>query len=369
MDLVQAASAAIGLDLAEPAPLGGSGRSAVLRCRRPDGGTVVVKGYPATSQGASGFSAEAAGLRLTADLAVGPRLLAADPVARLIVMSDLGSAPSLADLLLGETAKVAEAALLDWTRSLARLAVATAGRQSELEPADARQAEGADGASDGIARWLSRHLAQVPDLLRGLGIGVPPGLPSDLAAIKAALAPGRHEVFSPGDICPDNNLITDGGVRFIDFEAADFHPAFLDAAYLRMPFSSCWCVFRLPGRLASAAEAQYRGIVAGVHPALADDLAWEHGVRMATAAWTLHAMTYLLDRSLVADGQMIADGRTAPTARQLLRYRWHRLRAELSRAGELPALTALVTDLLTRTGHWQVPDLPLYPALSDPTPR
>jgi hypothetical protein len=79
-------------------------------------------------------------------------------------------------------------------------------------------------------------------------------------------------------------------------------------------------------------------------------------------------MTYLLDRSLIADMSMIDDGREAPTKRQLLRYRWQQLIAELETAdgaaGEpkLPALGALGRQLLARTEHWHVAELPLYPA-------
>ncbi len=129
-----------------------------------------------------------------------------------------------------------------------------------------------------------------------------------------------------------------------------------------MPFSTCWCVFRLPERIGRAAETAYRELLCQVFPDLASDERWLAGVRRATAAWTLHAMTYLLDRSMVADKSMIDDGRTAPTARQLLHYRWRRLVAELEPTGELPALCALARALLTATEYWQVPDLPLYPA-------
>ena len=175
-------------------------------------------------------------------------------------------------------------------------------------------------------------------------------------------------MFSPGDICPDNNLLTTGGVRFVDYESAGFHPAFLDAAYLRMPFSTCWCVFRLPDGMAARAERVYRELVSAVHPELASDDVWLPGVRLAVAAWSLHAMTYLLDRSLIADMSMIDDGREAPTKRQLLRYRWQQLIAELEPADgaagepELRALGALARQLLARTEHWHVPELPLYPA-------
>jgi len=151
--LLAAAAAAFGSPLTDPIDLGGSTYSTVLRCRNPVRGTVIVKSYPQTADGAQGFAAEAAGLALTSDANVGPGLLAVDQAARLIVMTDLGDSPSLADLLLGGSAAQAEDALLSWA-----------------------------------------------------------------------------------------------------FESAEIHSVFLDAAYLRMPFTSCWCVFRLPAELAAAAE-------------------------------------------------------------------------------------------------------------------
>jgi len=367
-ETLAAASAALGEELTDPARLAGSERSAVLRCRRPDGGTVVVKCYPPGGEGPASYTAEAAGLAFTADLEVGPQLLATDPAARLIVMSDLGDLPSLADLLLGDDGPLARAALLGWTRACAGLAVRTAGREAELDRLTAVHAPPAGAAGQQLSGWLERRIWQLPALLRELSLDPPPGLDQDLAALTLALRPGRLAVFSPGDICPDNNLLTGDnlvtghGVRFIDFESAEYHCVFLDAAYLRMPFSSCWCVFRLPGDLADEAESVYRDTVGEVYPELADDAIWQPGLRAAAAAWTVHAMTYLLDKSVIADGLMMADGRAAPTARQLLRYRWRRLHAELAAAGELPAIASLAEGLLDATEHWQVPDLPPYPA-------
>jgi hypothetical protein len=381
-DLLAAAAAALGATLTDPEDLRGSDRSAVRRCRLASGGTVVVKSYPGTAAGAQSFAAEAAGLAFAGPggaaprLRAAPRLLAASPEARLIVMSDLGAAPSLADVLLtgpaAGSAANAEAALLDWVRACGELAVATAGRQPELTTLLA--AHGAGPAADGSAHWLERRIFQVPVLLAELSIPAPAGLAEDLAEVAAIARagrppgrqpgrwPGQYEVFSPGDICPDNNLLTAEGVRFVDFESAEFHSVFLDAAYLRMPFSTCWCVFRLPERIGRMAEAAYRKRLGQIFPDLASDERWQAGVRRAMAAWNLHAMTYLLDRSMAADKSMIDDGRTAPTARQLLHYRWRQLVAELEPADELPALCALARGLLAATEYWQVPELPLYPA-------
>ena len=112
-------------------------------------------------------------------------------------------------------------------------------------------------------------------------------------------------MFSPGDICPDNNLLTAAGVRFLDFEASGFHSVFLDAAYLRMPFSTCWCVFALPSGLGAAAEARYREQVCGIWPRLAEDAVWLPGVRRAVAAWTMSSMWWLLRRAI--DGRLVDE--------------------------------------------------------------
>ncbi len=359
-DVLAAAAAALGTDLADPVDLGGSERSAVRRCRLPDGGTVVVKSYPATPDGAGSFTAEAAGLAFTGDSGVRPRLLAASAPARLVVMTDLGSGPSLADLLLGGPGGQAAASLLGWARACGELALATAGRQAEL--AELRAAYLTGPADWGAVHWLQRRIAELPGLLTELSVPLPPGLAADLADVATILQSGRHEVFSPGDICPDNNMLAAGALKFVDYESAEFHSAFLDAAYLRMPFSTCWCVFRLPERLARSAETAYRKLVSGIYADLANEQVWRSGMRRAVAAWTMHAMTYLLYRSLAADRPMIDDGRAAPTARQLLRHRWQQLLAELEPSGELPSLHALATQLLARTEHWQVPELPRYPA-------
>jgi hypothetical protein len=392
--ILAAASAALGTLLSEPADLGGSKASTVLRCRAASGGTVIVKSYPQTLAGAHSFAAEASGLAFAAGTGAGPGLLAADPAATLIVMADLGTAPSLADVLLGGSAAAARAALLSWSLACGRLAVQTAGRQQQLAllraayldgtapgrsagqlvqgagqstvpGASADQGQSAvPGASLGAGHWLRDRVMSVPGLIGVLDVVPPAGLADDLAAVAAITEPGCYEVFSPGDICPDNNLLTPAGTRFIDYEAAEFHSAFLDAAYLRMPFSTCWCVFRLPGDLAAAAEASYRAQVSGIYPDLAADAAWRPGVLRAVAAWTLHGMCHLLDRSVVADWPMDDFRRPVPTARQLLRYRWQRLGRELASAAELPALASLMQSLLTATEQWQVPDLPAYPAFA-----
>jgi hypothetical protein len=366
-----AGSRALGRELSDPAKLTGSDRSVVLRCA-DRGGTVVVKTYPAGGEGATSFAVEAAGLTVSAGTGLAPRLLAASGEDLTVVMSDLGSGSTMAGVLLADSADDARRTLLDWARACGSLSAATSPRAPEFEALKSRYLAGRTelGEMSRIARSVLEagdELARLAaDPATGLaGVKLPPGLPAELALVADAIFARPFPVFSPGDICPDNNLITGAGIRFLDFESAAVYSAFLDAAYLRMPFSTCWCVFRLPADLAAQAESAYREEVTRVHPPLADDAIWQPGVRRAVAVWTLWTMSWLLPRVVAGDEPMVA-GVVSPRRRQLMRHRWQVLAAELDGAKDLPAVADLCRGLLAATEHWQVADLPLYPAFRRP---
>lgn len=363
-ELVAAASAAVGRRLSEPVALsGGSGRSVVLRCQDPAGTRVIVKAYPQTAVGAGSFAAEAAGLEVATGSGLSPDFLACSPGALVVVMSDLGSGASLADVLLSESAgsSTASAVLLSWARACGRLAAAVGSRRAQFDALRDRYLGGSPHDAGGSG--LAGRVLRVAERAVLLGVSATAGLDVELAEV-AAVADGAaaYPVFSPGDICPDNNMLVDGGVRFLDFEDAGFHSVFLDAAYVRMPFATCWCVFRMPAPLTAAVESAYRREVRAVWPELADDAVWRPGVRRAVAAWTLSSMWWLLGRSLSGDAPL-NDGATSPRTRQLMRYRWRLLAGELASAGELPALCGLMRSLLAATDDWDAAELPLYPAL------
>jgi hypothetical protein len=138
---------------------------------------------------------------------------------------------------------------------------------------------------------------------------------------------------------------------------------FLDAAYLRLPFSTCWCVFRMPAGLRAAAEARYRAEVGRIWPDLASDEIWARGLRLAVAAWTMNSMGWLLGRALEGDEPIEPAAAATPRTRQLMRHRWQTLLAELEPSGDLPALAELTRSLLAATEDWHAESLPLYPAL------
>ena len=351
--ILRTAARVLGDDLSDPVDLGGSRRSTVVRCRTATGGSMVVKAFTAGPESVRAFVSEAAGLSLGL---AGPRLLGVAEEFPLLVMEDLGEAPSLADVLLGGDPKAAGEGMLAWARGLGRLGAASVERRADLARLRARFGTDIDDES-----WIVRSVSRLPALLDEAGVPAPAGLDRDLRRVTAVDGE-EFTAFTPGDTCPDNSLLTARGLRLIDFEAACFQPVFLTAAYCRMPFSTCWCVFTLPAGVADGVEQAYRAEVSAVYPPLADDAVWRAGLSRAIAAWTVHATVHLWPIAVVADRPMHRTRRPVPSARQLLMHRW----ANAGILAELPAF-ATAMDLLRRrlSVTWAVAPLPAYPAFRD----
>ncbi|MFF4381790.1 hypothetical protein [Kitasatospora sp. NPDC001547] len=350
-EILRAAERLLTTPLHDAVDLGGSSRTTVLRCRTGDGRSVVVKAYTGGPDALRGFTAEAAGLALGL---AGPPLLGVDPEAPLVVLEDFGGAPTLADLLLGDDPAAAEEGLLTWAAGLGRLAARSVDRQADLARLWARYDRGMPTWAD--EPWTARNATAFPGVLEEAGVAVPDGLAEELARIGTA-GGEEYPAFTPGDTCPDNNLLTPQGLRLIDFEAACYQSVFLTAAYCRMPFSTCWCVFALPAGLAPRIEAAYRAEVVPVYPALADDAVWEDGMRQAVAVWTVDATVRLLPRA-AEDGPMHRTRRPVPTRRQVLGHRWE----EAARLAGLPAFAEAMRRLSRDVADgWRVDPLPGYP--------
>ncbi len=293
-----AASAALGRELHDLGGLGGSDRSHVHRAS--DGSdTFVVKGYGGGSL--ASWARESVGLGVAGELGVAPRLLATTGDPALVVMEDLGSAPSVADHLLGSDSHRADDALLAWARALGMLHARTHDDRTSLstafsdaegavvdEPVDRFHAGVAGSAEQATRDWAATAVA--------LGIADPP----DVAALAAPLESDEHHVLSPADTCPDNNLLTDDGCRLIDFEWAEVrHPAW-DAAYLSVPWPTCWCSWRIPEATADRALEVYRETAAeGIAYVATDD--FEADVATARACWALVTVAWSLSTALRED--------------------------------------------------------------------
>jgi hypothetical protein len=359
--------------LSDPEDLGGAERSVVLRVRVAKNPfslprTLVLKRNISTVNDgdADPFAHEAASCRLLTAVQpanpVGPELIAHDPGNRLLVMEDLGRAATLAEKLLGSDPKAAERGLLAWARSLGRLHAVTAGREADFGALMRRL--GARTWHDPVAPDARRALAELPDMLASELNVATPDATAERGRVTARLLGGPgYRAFSPSDLCPDNNLVTNRGVRFLDFEWGCIRDVTLDVAYIRVPFPSCGCVFGLPTGMSEAMLAAWRAEIADVWPALTDDDVLMPRLTEAQLLWTWLSTWWLMPRGGEPDRPITHNESSSPRRGKALVDRWERL-AAVCLPGE-PALAehagAVATALRTRF-NVPTPALPPFPA-------
>lgn len=267
--------------LIEPELLEGSGPATVVRARiasSPFGlpRTLVIKHYPGAVPGVPDpFAQEAVSYQLftalSAEDRMCPELLAHHGPSRVLVVEDLGHAPTLRDKLGGSDARSAERSLLSWARSLGRMHATTASREADFD-ALLRRLGGPVKERMGWSQTTGLACERLPGLLEE-ALGVPaPGAVRPIAdgAAERTCSPA-YRAFSPVDLSPDNNLVTSGGVRFLDFERGRVRNALIDAVQLRVPFGSCDGALALPAGMSDAMTAAWRAEVSGIWPALADN--------------------------------------------------------------------------------------------------
>jgi hypothetical protein len=358
------------IQLAEPEDLGGSKHSTVVRVRVAASPfslprTLVVKKYTASLPSES-FVREAVSYQLftalSADERMCPELYAHDSGAGVIVIEDLGRAPTLADKLLGDDARGAERALLSWARSLGRLHATTAGREADFD-ALMRRLSAARVKGDPLAVNGPAAIERLPQLLEdSLGVHTPAHVCERAERTRWLLATSRHRGFSPSDLCPDNNLITSRGVRFLDFEGGCVRNIMLDAAYLRVPFPSCWCAFALPPGMTDAMFAAWRAEVRVMWPDLEDDAVVLPRMLDAQLFWVWASTYWFLPRPGEPDSPLDSH-LPSPRRSVALAARWQHLAEEARRAGADSVVehAHAVVDGLNRKYGPEL-TLPMYPA-------
>ncbi len=352
------------ITLVDPEDLAGSGPATVVRARVDSSPfalprTLVIKHYP--DEPGPGepdpFAQEAVSYQLftalSAEDRMCPELLAHNGVRRVLVIDDLGGAPTLLDRLYGADARAAETALLSWSRSLGRLHASTASREADFNALLRRL--GGKARGDDTTGVLA--CAQLPALLeRRLGVSTPAAVReiAERAAEKARSA--CYRAFSPVELWPDNNLVTNEGVRFLDFEHGRVRNALIDAGHLRVPFVSSPDALALPAGMSEAMIAAWRAEVADLWPALADDETLSEyllGSQQVLVWWS----TWELLQAMPHDG-------ARPTGRPAALVTWWRdlaRHAERAEADEIAAHAWTVAAALDATFGPGL-ELALYPA-------
>jgi hypothetical protein len=206
-------------------------------------------------------------------------------------------------------------------------------------------------------------IEQLPQLLEDmLGVHTPAHVFERAERTRWLLATSRHRGFSPSDLCPDNNLITSRGVRFLDFEGGCVRNIMLDAAYLRVPFPSCWCAFALPAGMTDAMFAAWRAEVRVMWPDLGDDAVVLPRMLDAQLFWVWASTFWFLPRPGEPD-KPIDSHLPSPLRSVALAARWRHLAAEAKRAGAdavVDHALAVVAGLERKYGPELT--LPMYPA-------
>ncbi|MGH3451713.1 MAG: phosphotransferase [Haloechinothrix sp.] len=337
------------ITLAEPEDLAGSGPAVVARVTVDSSpfslpSTLVIKHYPgARSQPTDPFAAEAASYQLFTALPTQdrscPDLIGHDGKHRVLVLEDLGRAPTLEDKLRVADSRAAESALLSWARALGRMHAATATREQDFNALRRRLGASAADPDDATSSVCQQLPAM---LLEFLGISTSSAMVDVATEATQRVSSPEFRAFSPVDLSPDNNLVTTNGVRFLDFEHGCVRNALIDVAHLRAPFAFWDGSLALPAGMSEAMIAAWRAEVTGVWPALDDDEVLGNGLldSQLLAVWVQTWETL---------PGLFADPDTGPTSRAAALVSWWRelaRHAQLSRSTEITDHASAVAESL-----------------------
>lgn len=322
--------------------------------------SVVAKQYPAKVQASV---REAAALAVLAPGLPAPRLLAerADPP--LLVMSDVGAGQSVADALLGGNADLAEEAVCDWAGALGALHARTLGVGAAFAvEIDSRAGELAVSV-DPTPGYLIAAAGALNDRSAEVGVAGPASWRDELTDLAGRIAGTDVSALSPTDACPDNNARDEHGrLSLVDFEGAAFRPVAWDVAYLRVPWPSCWCSWRIPDSVADQAVERYQAALRPALPWVATD-GFTAAVDNAIVAWALISAGWFIDMAVAGDPPPNNPGIVAPPRRAFLLHRLA-LAEPIAARRDLPGLAATLqawqARLLERWGPQPLAPAPAF---------
>lgn len=204
-------------------------------------------------------------------------------------------------------------------------------------------------------------MGQLPRALARIDVNISDTAAADLEALAFACThPAPFDALGHGDPCPDNNVISNGQIRLIDFEVASMRPALLDGIYANVPFPTCWCVSRLPDDLVTEMELAYRAELEQRIPSAADGALFFKAEVEASAFWVLNDLAeWLLPRVLEEDRPW---GLITNRQRLLMRLPLFATMAE--KHSLLPGMSHLARTVHARLKEFwpEVPEVPLFPA-------
>jgi hypothetical protein len=314
--------------------LGGSDRSRVSRIRATSSTqtrSLIVKEFLAPDEG---WVRESAALATLPEGAPAPRLVADNATPPIVVMSDLGAGPNVADALLGDDPAAATTAMLSWAQAVATVHRLTYGSGAAFTDELSMRSGATPVQGSKMASLIERVAGVLPRHCLALGIEVPTSALTELRDICTRLPDdGPAATLTPADACPDNNIRSGDALLLIDFESAQWRHAAWDVAYLSVPWPTCWCSWRLPADV----------------------------VELAITGWAFISASRLLPSALDGDPGETDPAYPTPARRAMILHRLDGAR----RVGP-PGLAELADRLhagLTR--QWGAVPLPYAPAFRE----
>ncbi|EFV13887.1 phosphotransferase family protein [Segniliparus rugosus] len=348
--------------LVEVEDLGGTGQTLVVRARVGENPfslprTLVIKQTP--PQGSREmFTREVVSYQFTTSLATGdrpgPELLAWDSEERVLIISDLGEATPMSQVLASQSGGE-ENALMAWAQRLGRMHAATAGREIDFA-ALLRRAK-VPPSRDIIGQQVQGAVLALPRQLREqLSLETPEEVRAIAAKAKELFDKGTMRAFSPADPGPDNILLTaDQGVRFLDYEWGGFRDATLDIAYALVTYRGAmrkeeskeyWS--ELDQRIVQA----WRAEAVAVWPALADDVTLQKRVLGAMLIWVWLTTAWWLPGHGRDGAWSHRHSLSTPTP-QALMARWEGLLGLANAAGDLAVAEHAETVIAALRAAWR----------------
>lgn len=285
-----------------------------------------------------------------------PRLYGGDRNLGFIVIEDVLHRNSLVKPLLGSDRDRAKWALLQYATCLSQLHTDTLSKAGEFQKLYQKVSPRMKPTK------VSINIREHQSRLEKLGIDSDDWL-SDLETIHETVSnPSEFLAYIHADACPDNVLDTGKELRLIDLETGFFGHAFLDAAYGRMMFPSCWCSKSLPHDIVQQMENAYRAKLIQRCPIAGDDEIFQTALANASGFWLLYTLSRHFEAAIEND---CVFGISTIRQRILARLEVFIITSqEFNRLTGLRGISSRLLDLLRQ--RWSdVPELPLYPAFNE----
>lgn len=220
---------------------------------------------------------------LAGEFAARPLLL--DNESLMLISEDLGLVPSLLDVLNGANPELASEKLIQYGHFLGQLQAASFGHEDDFRAIQQRLGSVTPPNDSSLDLRLRKDLSQS---LISAKCADETLLTAEIWRISETMhddSPFR--VFTHHDAGPHNILLTERGIRFVDWEFSRYEHALLDMTAVRLAFPPFGGGQRIPQDVLLAYENAYRESASTAIPALLDEKLYAEHLELACAKWLL----------------------------------------------------------------------------------